>query len=319
MASTYSPNLRVELIGDGEQYDSWGDTTNENLGTVLEDAIAGLVTVSVTSANQALTIVDGSADQSRNAILSLTTTTSADFSVYAPPVSKLYVINNASSYIATIYNSTVAGNTTAAGTGVAVPAGTTMAVWSDGTNFVSQITHIPSAVLGTGSPSASNFLRGDRVWSVVPDPFPAGTKMLFVQTTAPTGWTKDTTHDNKALRIVSGTASTGGTVAFTTAFASQGVSGSIANTTAGGTVGNTTLVESQMPSHNHSQVGVNAFSAANTGGQGWASGATANTGSKGGNGAHNHSFTGTAHNHTFTGTAIDMAVQYVDTIIATKD
>jgi hypothetical protein len=127
-----------------------------------------------------------------------------------------------------------------------------------------------------------------------------GTKMMFVQTAAPTGWTKDTTHDNKALRVVSGAASTGGTVAFTTAFASKSVAG---------TVGNTTLVESQMPSHNHSQIGVNNLNGLSAG-SGAASGATANTGSKGGNGAHNHSFTGTA---------IDMAVQYVDTIIATKD
>lgn len=318
MASTYSPNLRIELIGDGEQFDSWGDTTNENLGTVLEDAIAGLVTVPVTSADQALTIVDGGADQSRNAILSFTTTTSADFNVYAPPVSKLYVIRNASAHIATIYNSTIAGNTTAAGTGVAVPAGTTMAVWSDGTNFVSQITHIPSAVLGTGLPSASNFLRGDRVWSVVPDPIPTETKMLFIQTTAPTGWTKDTTHNDKALRVVSGTASTGGTVAFTTAFAFQAVTGTIADTTAEGTVGNTTLATSQIPAHNHSQIGTNTLSGLSSG-SGAASGATANTGNQGGGGSHNHGFTGTAHNHIFTGTAIDMAVQYVDTIIATKD
>ena len=307
MASTYSPNLRVELIGDGEQYDSWGDTTNENLGTVLEDAIAGLVTVSVTSADQALTIVDGSADQARNAILSLTTTTTADFSVYAPPVSKLYVINNASSYIATIYNSTVAGNTTAAGAGVAVPAGTTMAVWSNGTNFVSQITHIPSAVLGSGSPSASNFLRGDRVWSAVPDPIPTGTKMLFVQTAAPTGWTKDTTHDNKALRIVSGTASTGGTVAFTTAFASKSVAG---------TVGDTTLTTTQIPAHAHTaSIIANYSTAANPF---RFSGYAASNGSLGSAGTNNAG-SGGSHNHSFTGTAIDMAVEYVDVIIATKD
>jgi hypothetical protein len=60
--------------------------------------------------------------------------------------------------------------------------------------------------------------------------FPSGTVMLFIQTAAPTGWTKSTTHDNKALRIVSGTASSGGSVAFTTAFASQAVTGSVAAT-----------------------------------------------------------------------------------------
>jgi hypothetical protein len=87
------------------------------------------------------------------------------------------------------------------------------------------------------------------VWANNPPAFPSGTVMLFVQTAAPTGWTKSTTHDNKALRIVSGTASSGGSVAFTTAFASQSVTGSVAATaaatatnqatTAGGSVGAT--------------------------------------------------------------------------------
>lgn len=105
--------------------------------------------------------------------------------------------------------------------------------------------------------------------------FPSGTRLVFAQTAAPTGWTKDTTHDNAALRVVSGTAGSGGTQNFTTAFTTQGVSGSvggqvasgtigsqsvsgsIANTTAGGgvgfvgSVGATTLTESQMPSHSH--------------------------------------------------------------------
>ena len=62
--------------------------------------------------------------------------------------------------------------------------------------------------------------------------FPSGTAMLFAQTTAPTGWTKSTTHNDKALRVVSGTASSGGSVAFSSAFISQAVSGSIGSTTA---------------------------------------------------------------------------------------
>ena len=137
--------------------------------------------------------------------------------------------------------------------------------------------------------------------------FATGTKMMFVQTAAPTGWTKDTTHNNKALRVVSGTASTGGTVAFTTAFASQAVSG---------TVGNTTLTTTQMPSHGHNvrhvlagtgtAVCIHAGGGNRADGNGQAA-AAVNTGSSG------------AHNHSFTGTAIDMAVQYVDVIIATKD
>lgn len=156
--------------------------------------------------------------------------------------------------------------------------------------------------------------------------FPAGTLMLFQQTSAPTGWTKQTTHDNKALRVVSGTAGSGGSVAFSSAFASQAVSGSVS-------VGATTLSTAQMPSHTHittriSGVGPYGNTAISSGDQlmvytpdGWQSvsyGSSAgwinqgqNSQSVGGGGSHTHS-------GSFTGTAINMAVQYVDLIICSK-
>ena len=131
--------------------------------------------------------------------------------------------------------------------------------------------------------------------------FTAGTLVLFQQTAAPTGWTKVTTQNDKALRVVSGTASTGGSVAFTTAFASQAVAG---------TVGSTTLTTAQMPAHTHpSSLFTNDCGATlspNTFGKA----ASILTGSTGGGGSHNH---------TFTGTAINLAVQYVDVIIASKN
>jgi hypothetical protein len=145
MPSTYSTDLRIELIANGEQSGTWGTTTNVNLGTLIEDAIAGLASVSVTTANQALTASNGSADQARCAAVSLTTTTLAAFNVYVPPVTKLYVINNASAYPATVFCSTVLGNTTAAGTGVAVPAGKSVLLRSDGTNIVEQLNHVVGA------------------------------------------------------------------------------------------------------------------------------------------------------------------------------
>ena len=135
MASTYSPSLRIELIGAGEQAGTWNTTTNSNLGTLIEDAIAGYVSVSVTSANQAFTALDGAPDQARNAVIALTTTLGANFAVYAPPQEKTYIIYNTTAYTATIYNSTVLGNTTAAGTGVAVPAGKKLLVFTTGTDF----------------------------------------------------------------------------------------------------------------------------------------------------------------------------------------
>lgn len=163
--STYSPSLRIELITTGDQAGVWGTTTNTNLGTLVESAIAGYTSVSITSANQALTALNGVADQSRNMSIALTTTTTAAFNVYAPPAEKTYIIDNASAYTATIYNSTVLGNTTAAGTGVSIPAGRTVTVWSDGTNFAFQNDHLPSLTLdtdlaiadgGTGASTAAN-------------------------------------------------------------------------------------------------------------------------------------------------------------------
>lgn len=151
MSSTYSPDLRIELIGTGDQAGVWGNTTNTNLGTLLESAIAGYTSVAVASANQAFSALNGVADEARYASIALTTSTGANFAVYAPPAPKQYVIYNASSYTATVYNSTVLGNTTAAGTGVAVPAGKTMTVWSDGTNFAQQNTHLISPTVAGGT------------------------------------------------------------------------------------------------------------------------------------------------------------------------
>ena len=121
--------------------------------------------------------------------------------------------------------------------------------------------------------------------------FPSGTVMLFVQTAAPTGWTKSTTHDNKALRVVSGTASSGGSVAFTTAFA------------ASLNAGNTTLSTAQMPAHTHTNGSTDLVPA---GGGCSLAGANTNTGSTGGGGSHNH-------------TLPSFAVSYVDVIIATAN
>jgi len=142
MPSTYSPDLRIELIANGEKTGTWGTITNDNLGVIIEDAISGLASVSVISADQALTAQNGAADQARCAAISLTTTTTANFAVYVPPVTKLYVIENASSYTATVYASTVLGNTTAAGSGTAIPAGKAVLVRCDGTNVFDQFNHV---------------------------------------------------------------------------------------------------------------------------------------------------------------------------------
>ena len=141
MPSTYSPDLRVELIANGEKTGAWGAITNSNLGTILEDAISGLASVIVTTANQALTALNGAPDQARCAAVSLSTTTVANFAVYVPPVTKLYVVRNTSAYVATVYASTAIGNTTAAGAGIAIPAGKSVLVRCDGVNIVEQMNY----------------------------------------------------------------------------------------------------------------------------------------------------------------------------------
>ena len=149
--------------------------------------------------------------------------------------------------------------------------------------------------------------------------FTSGTVMLFAQTAAPTGWTKNTsTGDNTALRLVTGTASTGGSVAFTTAFASQTPSGSVS---VSGSAGNTTLSTPQIPSHAHRG---NAFL---YGGPTGVTGTSPNRAPAtfdgiasepiGGGGSHNHPLT--ISSSTFSGNAINLAVSYVDVIRATKN
>lgn len=163
MSSSYSPDLRFELPANGEQSGVWGNTTNNNIGTLIEQAIAGTSTVSITSANQALTVYNGVSDQSRNAIIKLTTTTVAPFNVFVPPVSKLYVFVNTTNYAATAYASSVAGNTTAAGSGVSLAANSTSFVYCDGTNVVDAMNHISgnlyvegALTLGNGASVANN-------------------------------------------------------------------------------------------------------------------------------------------------------------------
>ena len=106
-----------------------------------------------------------------------------------------------------------------------------------------------SGVAANALPLSGGTMTGDIVFApsqtFPSDAFPSGTAMLFVQTTAPVGWTKSTTHNDKALRIVSGTAGSGGSTAFTSVFTSRSVS-------LNGTVGSTTLTVAQIPSHSHS-------------------------------------------------------------------
>jgi hypothetical protein len=95
MPSTYSPSLRIELIGEGEQDGIWGQTTNNNLGALIEQAISGITSVDVTAGDVTLTSFNGTVDQARSAVLNISGTPGVARNVIIPNESKIYIVNNA--------------------------------------------------------------------------------------------------------------------------------------------------------------------------------------------------------------------------------
>ena len=131
MASTYSSSLRLELMATGDQSGTWGDTTNTNLGTLLEQAITGYLSVAQGDvANLTLTTVNGGSDQARNAIVNVTGALTASRNVVVQTANKLYLIKNATTGGYSIVVKT------ASGTGVTIANGASRWVYSDGTNVV---------------------------------------------------------------------------------------------------------------------------------------------------------------------------------------
>ena len=163
--------------------------------------------------------------------------------------------------------------------------------------------------------------------------YPAGTKKLFFQATAPTGWTQDTTYGDRALRVVSGAGGgVGGNTTFVTALSSS--SGNInvgINTTlpveippgSGTFIGNHTLSITELPDHVHPSIygptgGANATPFSNTGARTIdGNTATGTMNESSGGGAHNHPFSGSTTINTTFSDGIDLGVQYVDVIICT--
>ena len=198
MASTFSPSLKLELIGDGDQSGIWGQTTNNNLGTLLEQAIAGVVTITMTDTNYTLTSFNGVADEARNQVIVATGTNSQQRNIIAPLVEKTYIIRN----------STIGGFPVqiigSSGTGVVIPNGVTTSVYCDGINFFPAQSGTPGnltvngnlAVTGTtsltGALSGSTAVFSGAISSASPTftgvptapTAPAGTNTTQIATTA---------------------------------------------------------------------------------------------------------------------------------------
>lgn len=138
MASTFSPQLRIELIGAGEQAGAWNNTTNTNLGTLIEQAISGVAAINIgSSTSYTLETANGASDEARSMVLEVTGTPGAAFNVICPSSSKVYIVKNS----VAIHTMTLK---TSAGSGIAIPSGRTMLLYCDGTNVVNGVNELPT-------------------------------------------------------------------------------------------------------------------------------------------------------------------------------
>ena len=154
MPSTFS-SLKFEIIGSGEQSNTWGNTTNTNIGTAIEQAVTGMSNpVFASDANLTISLTDalGPALQvPRALVLDVTSDVplTATREMVVPTIEKQYLVQNNTSGSQSI---TVK---TAAGTGITVPNGTKMHLYVDGVNVVDAVTHFSALTLGAALPVAS--------------------------------------------------------------------------------------------------------------------------------------------------------------------
>ena len=350
MASTYSNNFKLEKMATGANANTWGTNTNNNLD-VLDAFGAGYIAKSVAgSAN--ITLTTGNADPSAeaaNKVVELTGALTGSITVFVPAVEGEYVFfnNTTGSHTLTIAATGHAAN------GIAIAQGAYSHVYNDGTanykmynavdklgatTFKGDVTAGDSGEIilrGNGAVTATTFVGSGANLTGV-DPFPSGTKQVFYQASAPTGWTQDTATalGNAALRVVVGTGGgTGGSDTFQTTFGSSRsteskslpVSGSVS-----GTVGGHTLSTPEIASHSHTVPAV-AFPG-NSGATVTNAGAFAgnnpnfqgdfNTGNAGGGGSHTHPFSGTLTSATTASSSFAipaMDLKHANVIIAAKD
>jgi hypothetical protein len=160
MASTYS-DLKIELIGTGEQTGTWGATTNNNFAVAVGEAITGSADVAFSSADVTVTLTDTNAAQiARNLRLNLTGTSGGARNLILGSgcqIEKLYLINNGLADAVTVKNTS--------GTGIAVPAGKSMFVFNNGTNVIEAVTGAVNLSVGTLAVTGTSTFAGDSTYS----------------------------------------------------------------------------------------------------------------------------------------------------------
>lgn len=322
MPSTFSQSLRIELIGAGEQSGTWNITTNNNLGSLIEQAISGNTPLDVTLGNITLTALNGVVDQSRSAVLSVSGTPGTTRVLTIPNVTKLYTVRNSS-------DSTVQIKTTS-GAAYSVPAAAQANIFCDGNNVITgrTITDGANSILSqtnpfnnaalTGVPTAPTAAVGTNTTQIATTAFvqaalPAGVIVMWSGSIAsiPAGWA-----------LCNGA---GGTPDLRDRFiVGAGSSYAVGATGGANTV---TLDVSQIPSHNHSGTTGNQSNDHTHGGSGTTSAIDINhthngSGTTGGfSNDHTHSGTTASenqnHTHTFSGATGGQSADHSHGVVGT--
>jgi hypothetical protein len=149
MTATYTTRIRLTKQGTGDNDSTWGVVLNDEVIELTDYAIAGYTTISLAAGDVSLTINDGATDQARSAMLELTGTLTGNRGVYLPTnISKSYIVKNDTSGA---YSATVLIN---GGTGSAIPQGSSVIVFTDGTTVTPAT---DSTGLGLGTAADLNF------------------------------------------------------------------------------------------------------------------------------------------------------------------
>jgi hypothetical protein len=198
MSSTYSTSLRIQLITTGTENEAWGSPTDNNFGTIIEQAITGVNAVSLTGVSTyTLSTANAAIDQSRNAVLVFTGAPTANCNVVAPSVNKVYIVSNQTTGGYNVNMKTSGGNV------LSISAGSKQLIFCNGTAFTSVVN--PSAINGDLNISGSATIGGNVT---------AGTNVILANSiTATTGNLSLVSASNSvsfqqntgALRIPSGT------------------------------------------------------------------------------------------------------------------
>ena len=183
MASTYSTSLKIQLIGNGEQSGIWGSTTDANWN-LMEQAVAGVQTITMSNADYTLSNLNGVSDEARNMVLVVQGTNSAIYKVVAPLVPKFYVVSNQ-----TVggYSITIGGSS---GSYITIPNGYTSQVYCDGINFYAAQTSSAGNwnVSGNLTVGGNTTITGSLTVTGGSNIVPTGTLLLWPTGTAPSGY-----------------------------------------------------------------------------------------------------------------------------------